>query len=201
MKLPVSRFLSWVRSRVDSMAKKLSINKSRKNIRHHSNGVEKAKNGNEEQPDARFGYKAVFFSSLAAVLGFLLQREIWQNEIVLPENNGGWRKAGEIDEQLFNTSQCDVERRFADELTKDEFEKKYRFKKPVLLKFKKGAAGWTDPWRWTKDSLVKEYGKWTVLSGTSDNIVRSGGNGDRKSSFTKYLNEIMNNEELKKEPM
>ncbi|XP_031570533.1 2-oxoglutarate and iron-dependent oxygenase JMJD4-like [Actinia tenebrosa] len=183
------------------MAKKISLKKARKNTRKHSNGVEKRNNGSEEDStDSRFGYKAVFFSSFAAILGFLLQRGIWQNEMLLPDNNGGWGKAAMKDEQLFNTSQCDIERRFAEDLTKDDFEKNYRFRKPVLLKFKDGAAGWTDPWKWTKDNLVKEYGKWTVLSGTSDNIVRSGGNGDQKSSFTEYLNEIMNNEKLKKEP-
>jgi hypothetical protein len=182
------------------MAKKSLTNKSRRNSKHQPNNVHNEKSS--EDHNSRFGCKAVLMiiSSLAAVFGILLQKGLWHTQVI--SDDGGWRKATAKEERLFNTSQCDIEKRFAEELTNDEFEKKYRFKKPVVLKFKNGAAGWTDPSRWTKENLVKEYGRWTVLSGTSENIVRSGGNGDQKSSFTEYLNDIMpNNEGLKKEPM
>ena len=48
--------------------------------------------------------------------------------------------------------------------------------------------------------LLKMYRDWSILSGTSEDIVRSGGNGDTQTSFKKYL-EIMHEKKHNEEPM
>lgn len=75
-----------------------------------------------------------------------------------------------------------------------------RYKKPLIVQFKNGASDWTDPTKWTKSSLLKMYRDWSILSGTSEDIVRSGGNGDTRTSFKEYL-EIMHEKKHKEEPM
>ena len=54
--------------------------------------------------------------------------------------------------------------------------------------------------KWTKASLLKMYSDWSVLSGTSEDIVRSGGNGDTETSFDEYL-DMMHEKEHNEEPM
>lgn len=75
-----------------------------------------------------------------------------------------------------------------------------RYKKPLIVQFKNGASDWTDPTKWTKPSLLKMYRDWSILSGTSEDIVRSGGNGDTRTSFKEYL-EIMHEKKHNEEPM
>lgn len=54
--------------------------------------------------------------------------------------------------------------------------------------------------KWTKASLRKLYSQWSILSGTSEDIVRRGGNGDTETSFDEYL-EIMHRKKHNDEPM
>ena len=54
--------------------------------------------------------------------------------------------------------------------------------------------------KWTKASLLKMYSDWSVLSGTSEDIVRRGGNGDTETSFYEYL-DMMHEKEHNEEPM
>ncbi|XP_077988437.1 uncharacterized protein LOC144442935 [Glandiceps talaboti] len=114
---------------------------------------------------------------------------------------GGWRKGDRETELLLNTTICNIDRKFSHELTEKEFEQTYRYKKPVIVHFHEGAAGWTDPFQWTRDDLMEKYSVWDVASGKSNNIVRNGGSGDRMSSFQDYINGIMNNKDSSSEPM
>ena len=68
------------------------------------------------------------------------------------------------------------------------------------MQFKNGASDWTDPMKWTKPSRLKMYCDWSILSGTSEDFVRSGGNGDTQTSFKKYF-EIMHEKKHNEEPM
>ena len=112
----------------------------------------------------------------------------------------GWQRASVEEEKKFNTNFCTIERRNASSLTSEEFEQVYRYRKPLIVHFKNGAADWTDPMKWTKASLRKLYSQWSILSGTSEDIVRRGGNGDTETSFDEYL-EIMHRKKHNDEPM
>ena len=76
----------------------------------------------------------------------------------------------------------------------------YRYKKPLIVHFKNGTSDWTDPMKWTRASLLKMYSDWSILSGTSEDIVRGGGNGDTQTSFNEYL-EMMHEKKHSEEPM
>lgn len=54
--------------------------------------------------------------------------------------------------------------------------------------------------KWTKASLLKKYSDWSILSGTSEDIVRGGGNGDTRTSFHEYL-DMMHERKHNEEPM
>ncbi|KAJ7331204.1 hypothetical protein OS493_019985 [Desmophyllum pertusum] len=112
----------------------------------------------------------------------------------------GWQRASIEEEIKFNTSLCTIERREASSLNSEEFEKVYRYKKPLIVHFSNGAADWTDPMKWTKASLLKLYSRWSILSGTSEDIVRRGGNGDTQTSFNEYL-DMMHEKKHNDEPM
>lgn len=105
--------------------------------------------------------------------------------------SGGWRQADAHVLSLYDTKLCNIDRKFADELSKEEFYSVYRFKKPVIVKFRNGAKDWTDVEKWTVNSLKKEYGMTSVLSGNSIGIVRNGGSGYVRSSFTEYIDRLM----------
>ncbi|XP_046558342.1 LOW QUALITY PROTEIN: F-box protein At5g06550-like [Haliotis rubra] len=90
---------------------------------------------------------------------------------------------------------------YADEITEERFDKEYRLKKPVLLKFRNGAKDWTDPEKWTLKSLKSTYGQWMLYSGSSLEVVRRGGNGYLGSSFEEYVDGMMaEGQDDKKEP-
>lgn len=112
----------------------------------------------------------------------------------------GWQRASVEEEMKYDTSLCTIERRTASSLNSEEFEKAYRYKKPLIVHFSNGAADWTDPMKWTKASLLKLYSQWSILSGTSEDIVRRGGNGDTQTSFNEYL-EMMHKKKHNDEPM
>ncbi|XP_060593722.1 uncharacterized protein LOC132748180 isoform X2 [Ruditapes philippinarum] len=115
-------------------------------------------------------------------------------------NNGGWRLADDQTVISFSSDICNIERKSADELTESDFETNYRYKKPLLVTFKNGAKDWTNPEKWTVESLKQEYGKWTVLSGNARDIVRRGGSGYIDTSFSEYVDRIMTANDNTKEP-
>ena len=112
----------------------------------------------------------------------------------------GWQRANPDEEVKYNTTVCTIERRNAASLNSEEFERVYRYKKPLIVHFRNGAADWTDPMKWTKSSLLQLYSQWSILSGTSEDIVRRGGNGDTQSSFKEYL-DMMHKTKHNDEPM
>ncbi|KAK3585952.1 hypothetical protein CHS0354_038494 [Potamilus streckersoni] len=117
-----------------------------------------------------------------------------------PSKLGGWRLADDKTLQEFGSEICSIDVHNADELSVKEFETTYRFKKPLIVKFKNGAKDWTDPEKWTVKSLKREYGEWSVLSGNSLEIVRLGGRGDMTTSFSQYVDKFMNMQDTLGEP-
>ncbi|XP_045165976.2 uncharacterized protein LOC123529639 isoform X2 [Mercenaria mercenaria] len=113
---------------------------------------------------------------------------------------GGWRLADEQTKQLYSSDLCNIDRKFAHELTDRDFENTYRHKRPVIVTFENGAKDWTDPRKWTVDSLKQEYGKWSVLSGNAREIVRRGGTGYVDTSFSEYVDDLMKGDGLSGEP-
>lgn len=113
---------------------------------------------------------------------------------------GGWRLADKETRQQYESDICNIERRLAHELNDSEFEKLYRHKKPVIVYFKNGAKDWTDPTKWTVESLKQEYGEWSVLSGNAREIVRRGGSGYVDTSFVEYIDKLMNESDVIGEP-
>lgn len=121
-----------------------------------------------------------------------------QNSIQTDSTN--WRPASKEAWKLYGSTKCTVDRRDASDLTVKEFEKEYRFKKPVIVRFPNGAKDWTNPKKWSLSSLKQEYGQWYVLSGNSLEIVRKGGNGDVQSSFTEFVDSLMQDKDEIGEP-
>lgn len=121
-----------------------------------------------------------------------------QNSIQTDSTN--WRPASKEAWKLYGSTKCTVDRRDASDLTVKEFEKEYRFKKPVIVRFPNGAKDWTNPRKWSLSSLKQEYGQWYVLSGNSLEIVRKGGNGDVQSSFTEFVDSLMQDKDEIGEP-
>ncbi|XP_067684698.1 uncharacterized protein [Haliotis asinina] len=112
-----------------------------------------------------------------------------------------WRGADQVTLEKYDISVCDIDRVYADEITEEQFDRKYRLKKPVLLKFRNGAKDWTDPEKWTLKSLKSAYGEWMLYSGSSLEVVRQGGNGYLGSSFEEYVDGMMaEGHDDKKEP-
>lgn len=122
-----------------------------------------------------------------------------QNSIQTDSTN--WRPASKEAWKLYGSTKCTVDRRDASDLTVKEFEKEYRFKKPVIVRFPNGAKDWTNPRKWSLSSLKQEYGQWYVLSGNSLEIVRKGGNGDVQSSFTEFVDSLMQDKDEIGEPL
>ena len=103
---------------------------------------------------------------------------------------GGWSLANQQTLYELGTTQCDIDRRWVDELSAEDFEENYRFKKPVIIQFKTGATAWTDPKKWTVGSLKRNYGDWSVFSGNSREIVRSGGSGEVETTLKEFINRL-----------
>ncbi|XP_070559807.1 uncharacterized protein [Ptychodera flava] len=114
---------------------------------------------------------------------------------------GGWRQASRQTQIFLNSSVCNIDRRFSQELSPVEFERTYRHKRPVLVSFEHGSKDWTDPEQWTRQDLMQKYSAWEIASGKSDDIVRNGGSGNEISSFAEYVNKIMDNRDGTNEPM
>lgn len=116
-------------------------------------------------------------------------------------NNGGWRLASGSILKKYGSSKCTIARKNAKDLSSLEFEREYRYKKPLIVTFNNGAAGWTRPESWSVRSLKQEYGDWLVLSGNSLEIVRHGGNGDVESSLTQFVDKLIRSKDDLGEPL
>ena len=112
-----------------------------------------------------------------------------------------WRKASPDDFKRFGSTICNIDRVNAGTLTVEAFERDYRYKKPVIVKFQNGAKDWTNPKKWSLKSLTREYGLWSVMSGNSREIVRRGGNGDVMTSFSDYVDRLMDDKDVGGEPL
>ena len=142
--------------------------------------------------------------SIASFSFMLYQFDLYFNSskrLSKPGLIGGWRLADDITDKKYATNVCNVDQKQASELTTEEFEKVYRFKRPVIVKFKNGSSDWTNPEKWTLSSLKKNYSKWVVMSGNSREIVRRGGTGNIDSTFSKYVDKMMNQTDSIGEPL
>lgn len=120
-----------------------------------------------------------------------MQGRVLRKESLEVQHFGGWRVADGRTRDELDIDHCDVERREASSLTSQEFESVYRFKKPVLITFANGAAGWTNPDLFRRQELTKLYAYWSVSSGRSLDIVKSGGSGKIQASFSEFIEELM----------
>lgn len=114
---------------------------------------------------------------------------------------GGWRTASENVQKKYGSTKCTIAHRSAEYLTNEEFEKEFRFKKPLIVSFQNGASSWTKPEKWSVESLKQEYGEWLIYSGNSLEIVRRGGNGDIESSFSQFVDQIIRSKDNLGEPL
>ena len=114
---------------------------------------------------------------------------------------GGWRIASNTTIKKYGSDKCTITRKNAKFITSQSFEKEYRFKKPLIVYFDEGASGWTEQEKWSVESLKKEYGDWLVHSGNSLEIVRRGGSGDLKSSFTEFADQLIRSTDDLGEPL
>lgn len=121
-----------------------------------------------------------------------------QNEI---KPLSGWREASIDVLDKFDTTICNIERRNIANITIEEFERDYRYKKPLLVTFDNGADGWTVSEKWTVKSLKEEYGNAMLGSGNAREIVRKGGNGDVTSTFTDFVDKLISGSDSTGEPL
>ena len=122
------------------------------------------------------------------------------NSFVKTDLSGGWRAADENTNRKYDTTVCDVDRKWAHKLTSEEFENIYRYKRPLIVQFNNGAKDWTDPSKWTVISLKREYGDWSVMSGNSREIVRRGGTGNLDILFSAFVDKLMKQNNTLGEP-
>ena len=114
---------------------------------------------------------------------------------------GGWRLPSLSDIRELGSDLCKIERRKVDMITLEEFERDFRYRRPLILRFDKGADSWTDAKAWTRKQLVKRHGSLDVTSGRSEAIVRSGGGGNVGSSLFEFLSKLMEERDSGQEPM
>ncbi|XP_063437147.1 bifunctional arginine demethylase and lysyl-hydroxylase psr-1-like isoform X1 [Mytilus trossulus] len=143
----------------------------------------------------------IFISIFVVYTSDLLPKTLQKSDSPPISTKGGWRLASVNVLQKFGSSKCTVTRKDAKYFTNAEFEKDFRFKKPLIVSFDNGASGWTRPESWSVESLKKEYGDWLVYSGSSLEIVRRGGNGNVESSFTKFVDQLIRSKDDKGEPL
>ncbi|XP_066271177.1 uncharacterized protein [Branchiostoma lanceolatum] len=104
---------------------------------------------------------------------------------------GGWRRSVETHHKLSEESNCDFDVRYANNLTKAEFEEKYQNREPLLLKFSGGAEDWTDTETWTRAGLVGKYGDHMAQYGYEDTINSNGGMGEEMIALKDYVHAHM----------
>ena len=104
--------------------------------------------------------KVAFVVAIAAVgpvvvLNDVSLRNSWFSSSSSPEANGGWRLADETSVARLDSDLCHVDRVSVEELGPERFEAEFRYKRPVLVTFPRGAADWTDPAKWTLHALKR----------------------------------------------
>ncbi|CAC5382402.1 unnamed protein product [Mytilus coruscus] len=126
-----------------------------------------------------------------------------QDIIEKPEevSSTGWREADQRVIAKYDSTICKIEKRKIEELSSEEFEKVYRYKKPVIVTFPNGANDWADADKWTVSNLKKEYGDFRIYSGNAREIVRRGGNGEVGSSFSDFVDKLIQEEDETGEPL
>ncbi|CAH1240090.1 JMJD8 [Branchiostoma lanceolatum] len=103
---------------------------------------------------------------------------------------GGWKSADRETRQTLSTSSCLIDRHYVDDVTPQLFKDNFRYKNPLIIRFRSGASGWINTQEWSKRNLLEKYSGWTVRSGTSLDIVRNGGVGDNETSFYEFLSNM-----------
>lgn len=116
-------------------------------------------------------------------------------------DSSGWYLATKDAESKFNIPHCDIEKRSILDVTSEEFEQKYKLKKPLIFTFPNGAQDWTSSIKWSRRSLKKKYGHWFVQTGNALEIVRHGGNGNLKMYFERFVDDDMNKTNSRGEPL
>ncbi|CAH3170165.1 unnamed protein product, partial [Porites lobata] len=66
---------------------------------------------------------------------FLIYYVISKTSVKISPEVSGWQRASSEDELKYNTSLCTIEKRNAESLDFEEFEKIYRYKKPLIVQF------------------------------------------------------------------
>ena len=69
-----------------------------------------------------------------------------------------------------------------------EFRKKYWNKSPFLVRG--GANDWPGRNKWTKEYLISQFGGIQTQIGTSQGIIRNGGQGDEFILFGEYVEKV-----------
>ncbi|XP_035666878.1 jmjC domain-containing protein 8-like [Branchiostoma floridae] len=100
---------------------------------------------------------------------------------------GGWRRSAATRHKLSGEPNCDFDIRYANNLTKTEFQETYQGKEPLLLKFSGGAEEWTDTETWTRAGLVGKYGDHMAVYGYSDTINSHGGEAEEMIAIKDYV--------------
>lgn len=116
-------------------------------------------------------------------------------------SNGGWKTANQNTLSLYGTKICDIDKRLAEDLSIEEFEREYKHKNPVIIYFKNGAKDWTVPKQWTLKHLKHHYADWSVMVADSRDIVRNGGRGDVAVSISEFIRNDMQTANASVEPM
>ncbi|VDH94763.1 Hypothetical predicted protein [Mytilus galloprovincialis] len=116
-------------------------------------------------------------------------------------SSNGWREADPRVIAKYDSTICNIEKRKIEDLSSEEFEKVYRYKKPVIVIFPNGAEDWAEADKWTVSNLKKEYGDFRIYSGNAREIVRRGGNGEVGSSFSEFVDKLIQQEDETGEPL
>ncbi|CAH1783551.1 unnamed protein product, partial [Owenia fusiformis] len=130
-----------------------------------------------------------------------ITRRRWKSTFSVKPQNGGWALADKDTVKYTYTTKCDIEKISINDLTESEFEKKYRFQKPIIIQFPNGTDDWTNTAYWTKENIQKKYGNVDILAGKSEDIVRFSGSGDILAKFGDFLSDLMDKPDDSGEPL
>ncbi|PAA54598.1 hypothetical protein BOX15_Mlig004490g1 [Macrostomum lignano] len=151
-------------------------------------------------------------SAVISVLCLLLLANIAVHFLVSPSGksnlnqtaaaNGAKSTANESQKSSLTSSQqskalsksnCGIDRRWAKNLSLEEFRSTYRLKRPLLLQFERGAADWlVRDSAWSLDRLAGQFGSYDALAGRPVQIVQNGGRGQERVNFGRFLSDIRN---------
>jgi len=128
---------------------------------------------------------------------FLLFISILRGEF--KDCEGGWKCFVDLKTatRKGETDFCDFDIRDGSTMTSLEFEKQYRFRKPVLLQFDEP---WIDLQLFTKEHLVELTKNEPLSVASSLHIVRTGGQGMFKASVADFTENYMHSQKVQNEP-